>query len=263
MTGQVAAGTGDRPAQQIAVVTGGSRGIGRSAVIQLAKRGVDVVFTYRSDAAAADAVVEEASGRGARVSAVKLDVSDIDSLDEFVDQVRSELSARGTARLNYLINNAGVWHTASFAETTADDLDRLYAVNVRGVFFVTQKLVPLIADGGRILNLSSGLTRFVFPNKIAYGALKGAIEPMTRYLAAELAPRGITVNTLAPGATATDFSGGVIRDDPDYRKQVAGVTALGRPAEPDDIGRVIASLVADDMGWINGERIEASGGMRL
>lgn len=249
--------------QQIAVVTGGSRGIGRSAVIHLATRGVDVVFTYRSDSAAANAVVEEADGHGARVSAVQLDVSDIDSLDEFVGQIRSELSARGAERLNYLINNAGVWHTASFAETTAADLDRLYAVNVRGVFFVTQKLVPLVADGGRILNLSSGLTRFVFPNKIAYGALKGAIEPMTRYLAAELAPRGITVNTLAPGATATDFSGGLIRDDPDYRKQVAGITALGRPAEPDDIGKVIASLVGDDMAWINGERIEASGGMKL
>jgi NAD(P)-dependent dehydrogenase (short-subunit alcohol dehydrogenase family) len=248
---------------QIAVVTGGSRGIGRSAVNHLAARGIDVIFTYRSENASADAVVEEAGAHGARVSAVKLDVSDVASLDEFAAQVRSELSARGADRLNYLVNNAGIWHTASFAETTVDDLDRLYAVNVRGVFFVTQKLVPLMADGGRILNLSSGLTRFVFPNKIAYGALKGAIEPMTRYLAAELAPRGITVNTLAPGATATDFSGGLIRDNPDYRKQVGDITALGRPAEPDDIGRVIASLIADDMGWVNGERIEASGGMKL
>jgi NAD(P)-dependent dehydrogenase (short-subunit alcohol dehydrogenase family) len=264
VTGQLEAG-GDRDvtAPHIAVVTGGSRGIGRSAVNHLAARGIDVIFTYRSDSASANVVVEEAGAQGARVSAVQLDVSDVEGLDKFVDQVRSELSARGTDRLNYLVNNAGVWHTASFAETTPDDLDRLYAVNVRGVFFVTQKLVPLMADNGRILNLSSGLTRFVFPNKIAYGAIKGAIEPMTRYLAAELAPRRITVNTLAPGATATDFSGGVIRDDPDYRKQVANITALGRPAEPDDIGRVIASLIADDMAWVNGERIEASGGMKL
>jgi NAD(P)-dependent dehydrogenase (short-subunit alcohol dehydrogenase family) len=248
---------------QIALLTGGSRGIGRSAVNHLAARGVDVIFTYNSDAAAADAVVEEAGAKGARVSAVQLDVSDVGSLDDFAEQVRSELTARGADQLNYLVNNAGIWHTASFAETTVDDLDRLYAVNIRGVFFVTQKLVPLLADGGRIVNLSSGLTRFTFPGKIAYGALKGAIEPMTRYLAAELAPRRITVNTLAPGATATDFSGGMIRDNPEYREQVGAITALGRPAEADDIGRVIASLVSDEMGWINGERIEASGGMKL
>ena len=248
---------------RIAVVTGGSRGIGRSAVNHLAADGIDVVFTYNSDAEAAKAVVDEAGKTGAKVSAVQLDVSDTDSLDGFADQVRAELSARDADRFDYLVNNAGIWHTASFAETTVDDLDRLYAVNIRGVFFVTQKLVPLLADGGRIVNLSSGLTRFTFPGKIAYGALKGAIEPMTRYLAAELAPRGITVNTLAPGATATDFSGGMIRDNPEHRKQVGAITALGRPAEADDIGRVIASLVSDEMGWINGERIEASGGMKL
>ncbi|WP_213016738.1 SDR family NAD(P)-dependent oxidoreductase [Mycobacterium vicinigordonae] len=248
---------------RVAVLTGGSRGIGRSAVLRLAARGVDVIFTYRVDASAAEAVVQEASAYDARVTAVKLDVAKTDSLDGFVDRVRSELATRGLARFDYLVNNAGIWHTASFAETTVADLDRLYAVNVRGVFFVTQKLAPLIVDGGRILNLSSGLTRFVFPQKIAYGAIKGAIEPLTRYLAAEFAPRGITVNTLAPGATATDFSGGVIRDDPDYRDRVADVTALGRPADPDDIGRVIVSLLSDDMGWVNGERIEASGGMKL
>jgi NAD(P)-dependent dehydrogenase (short-subunit alcohol dehydrogenase family) len=246
---------------QIALLTGGSRGIGRSAVNHLAARGIDVIFTYNTDAEAAEAVVKEADG--ARVSALQLDVSEVDSFDDFAGRVRSELSERGADRLNYLVNNAGIWHTASFAETTVDDLDRLYAVNIRGVFFVTQKLAPLIADGGRIVNLSSGLTRFTFPGKIAYGALKGAIEPMTRYLAAEFAPRGITVNTLAPGATATDFSGGLIRDNPEYRKQVGAITALGRPAEPDDIGRIIASLLSDEMGWVNGERIEASGGMKL
>jgi NAD(P)-dependent dehydrogenase (short-subunit alcohol dehydrogenase family) len=250
-------------AGRIAVVTGGSRGIGRSAVNHLAAGGTDVIFTYNSDADAADAVVAEAGAKGARVSAVQLDVGDTDSLDGFADQVRSELSSRGADQFNYLVNNAGIWHTASFAETTVADLDRLYAVNIRGVFFVTQKLDPLIADGGRIINLSSGLTRFTFPGKIAYGSLKGAIEPMTRYLAAEFAPRGITVNTLAPGATATDFSGGLIRDNPEYRKQVGAITALGRPAEADDIGRVIASLLSDEMGWVNGERIEASGGMKL
>jgi NAD(P)-dependent dehydrogenase (short-subunit alcohol dehydrogenase family) len=232
-------------------------------VINLAARGVDVILTYRSDAKAADAVVGEASGPGAGVSAVRLDVSDVDTFADFAAAIRSELSDRGVERLDYLVNHAGVWHTASFADTTVDDLDRLYAINVRGVFFLTQALLPLINDGGRIVNVSSGLVRFVFPNKIAYATLKGAIEPMTRYLAAELAERGITVNTLAPGATATDFSDGVIRDDPAYRSRVSDITALGRPADPDDIGSVVAALLSDDMHWINGERIEASGGMRL
>lgn len=248
---------------RVAVVTGGSRGIGRSTVLNLAARGIDVIFTYQADADAAEEVTAEARKHGRRVSALQVDVSEVDTLDSFVERVRAELAAMGVDRFDYLVNNAGIWHTASFAETSAEDLDRLYAVNVRGLFFVTQKLVPLIRDGGRILNLSSGLVRFVFPGKAAYAVSKGAIEPLTRYLANELAPRGIRVNTLAPGATATDFSGGVIRDDPEYRKRVGAITALGRPAEPGEIGSVVAALLSDDMGWINGERIEASGWMRL
>ncbi|MCO5999663.1 SDR family NAD(P)-dependent oxidoreductase [Actinoallomurus rhizosphaericola] len=253
----------DGAVRRVAIVTGGSRGIGRSAVLDLAAHGVDVVFTYNSEAGAADEVVAEARERGQRVSALRLDVSKVDTFDSFVDELRAELTALGTDRFDYLVNNAGIWHTASFADTTPEDLDRLYAVNVRGVFFVTQKLIPLLRDQGRIVNLSSGLVRFVFPGKAAYAMSKGAIEPLTRYLAAELAPRGIRVNTLAPGATATDFSGGVIRDDPNYRKRVGDITALGRPAEPQEIGSVVAALLSDDMHWINGERIEASGGMRL
>ncbi|GAA5168616.1 MULTISPECIES: SDR family NAD(P)-dependent oxidoreductase [Amycolatopsis] len=250
-------------ARRVAIVTGGSRGIGRSAVLNLAARGLDVIFTYNSDAGAADEVTAEARKHGGLVSALRVDVSEVGTLDSFAAQVRAELAAMGVDRFDYLVNNAGIWHTASFAETTVEDLDRLYAVNVRGVFFVTQQLVPLIRDGGRIVNLSSGLVRFVFPGKAAYAVSKGAIEPLTRYLATELAPRGIRVNTLAPGATATDFSGGVIRDDPEYRKRVGAITALGRPAEPEEIGRVVAALLSDDTGWINGERIEASGGMKL
>jgi NAD(P)-dependent dehydrogenase (short-subunit alcohol dehydrogenase family) len=248
---------------RVAVITGGSRGIGRASVLHLAERGVDVIFTYNSEAAAADEVVVAARRHGVRASALQLDVADVDSLDSFVELVRSELAALGTDRFDYLVNNAGIWHTASLAETTVEDLDRLYAVNVRGLFFTTQKLVPLVRDGGRILNLSSGLVRFVFPGKGAYAVSKGAIEPLTRYLAAELGPRGIRVNTLAPGATATDFSGGVIRDNPDYRKRVGDITALGRPAEPDEIGAVVSTLLSEDMAWVSGERIEASGGMRL
>jgi NAD(P)-dependent dehydrogenase (short-subunit alcohol dehydrogenase family) len=251
---------------RVAVLTGGSRGIGRSAVKHLAAQGVNVVFTYHSDAAAAEEAKAEAktAHTGVHVSALQLDVSDVDALDDFVERLRGELAAIGTDTIDYLVNNAGIWHTGNLANTTVEDFDRLYQVNIRGVFFVTQKLAPLLRnDGGRILNLSSGLVRFTFPGKMAYASSKGAVEPMTRYLAAELGPRGITVNALAPGATSTDFSGGVIRDDPDYRSRVGDITALGRPADPEDIGPIVAVLLSDDTHWINGERIEASGGMRL
>jgi NAD(P)-dependent dehydrogenase (short-subunit alcohol dehydrogenase family) len=252
----------DEP-RRVAVLTGGSRGIGRSSVLHLARRGVDVIFTYNSNADLASKVVDEAAKLGSHISTLQLDVSDVESFDAFADHVRAELRELGRDKFDYLINNAGVWHTGSLAETTAEDLDRLYAINVRGLFFITQKLAPLLRDEGRSLNLSSGLVRFVFPGKMAYAASKGAVEPLTRYLAAELGPRKIRVNTLAPGATATDFSGGVIRDDPDYRKRVGDITALGRPAEPDEIGAIVAALLSEDMRWINAERIEASGGMKL
>jgi NAD(P)-dependent dehydrogenase (short-subunit alcohol dehydrogenase family) len=253
----------DGSAPRVAIVTGGSRGIGRSSVLSLAARGVNVIFTYNTNASTADEVAAEAGRFGPRVSALQLDASKVDTFGAFADQVRAELATLGTDQFDYLVNNAGAWHTGSFAQTTVEELDQLYAVNFRGIFFITQKLVPLIRDGGRILNLSSGLVRFVFPGKAAYAMSKSPVEPMTRYLATELSPRGIRVNTLAPGATATDFSGGVIRDDPEYRRRVGEITALGRPANPEEIGPVVAALLSDDMGWIDGERIEASGGMKL
>lgn len=250
--------------RRVALVTGGSRGIGRSTVLALAARGTDVVFTWSADEAAARSVVEAGAGSSGRLVPLPLDVRDVETFPGFVDRLRSELARLGTDRLDALVNNAGVWHTGTLADTTVEDFDRLFAVNVRGLFFITQAVAPLLRDhGGRILNISSGLVRFTFPGKAAYAASKGAVEPLTRYLAAELGPRGITVNTVAPGATATDFSGGVIRDDPDYRARVASITALGRPAEPEDVGPFIASLLDDEARWLDGERIEVSGGMRL
>jgi NAD(P)-dependent dehydrogenase (short-subunit alcohol dehydrogenase family) len=249
---------------RVGVLTGGSRGIGRSAVLALAKRGVNVIFTYNVNADRAEDVANEARSFGVRATPLQLDVTKPHTFTRFTEHVQGELDDNGFESLDFLVNNAGIWHTGNLAETTVEDWDRLYQVNIRGLFFVTQALAPLIRDnGGRILNISSGLVRFTFPGKMAYASSKGAVEPMTRYLAAELGPRGITVNALAPGATGTDFSGGVIRDDENYRKRVADITALGRPADPDDIAPVIAMLLSEDAHWITGERIEASGGMRL
>lgn len=247
--------------QRIALITGGSRGIGCQTVLTLAARGVAVIFTYTSDPTQAGEVAQRATG--APVIPVRLDVRELDQLPQFADNVQAALVQLNTDRLDYLVNNAGIWLTSSFADTTPEELDRLYAVNVRGLFFLTQAIVPLLRDGGRILNVSSGLVRFTFPMKIAYAMSKGAVEPFSRYLATELAPRGITVNTIAPGATGTDFSGGVIRDNPEYRARVSAMTTLGRPADPDDIAPAIASLLSEDLHWVNGERIEVSGGMRL
>lgn len=248
---------------KIAVVTGGSRGIGRSEVLNLAQRGVNVIFTYQSRADLAEEVIADAAASPGSVVALQLDVAETSSFEGFVERVRVELSEFGADRFDYLVNNAGIWATASFAETTEEELDRQYVVNFKGVFFLTQKLIPLIRDEGRILNTSSGLVRFTFPNKIAYASIKSAIEPFTRYLAVELADRGIRVNTIAPGAVGTDFSAGVIRDNPEYRKVVSGITTLGRPGEPEDIGPMVAVLLSDDARWLNAERVEVSGGMKI
>ncbi|MEI9888874.1 MAG: SDR family oxidoreductase [Rhizomicrobium sp.] len=248
---------------KIAVVTGGSRGLGRSTVIALAKRGVDSVFTYKSNRAEADKVVVEVGALGRRASALALDTGDVGSLDAFVRSLRQALADLGTNRFDYLVNNAGISHHNSIEKTTEEELDALYRVNFKGVFFVTQKLLPLIADGGRIVNLSSGLARIIVPGSAPYGALKGALEVLTRYMAKELGPRGIAVNTVAPGAIATDFSGGMVRDNPEVNKRVADMTALGRVGQPEDIGPMIASLLSPDNRWINAQRIEVSGGMSI
>lgn len=246
----------------IALITGGSRGLGRSAALHVARAGIDVVLTYRSQAAEAQAVVAEIQSLGRRAVALPLDVGRSSGFAAFAEQLRAALREHWQReRFDFLVNNAGIGITASFMETTEAQFDELVNVHFKGVFFLTQTLLPLMNDGGRILNVSSGLARFAVPGHAAYAAMKGAVEVLTRFLAKELGPRGIAVNTLAPGAIETDFSGGVVRDNAELNAYVAAQTALGRAGLPDDIGGVVAALLQPGTGWINAQRIEASGGM--
>lgn len=247
----------------IAIVTGGSRGLGRSTVLSLAKRGVHSIFTYNSNHAEAEKVVSLAREAGAKAIALQLDTGTVPAFDDFVGRVREALGRLGAQRFDYLVNNAGISHHNAFETTTEAELDQLFNVHFKGVFFLTQKLLPLMNDGGRIVNLSTGLTRITISGSAPYASMKGAIEVLTRYLAKELGPRGIAVNVVAPGAIATDFSGGMVRDNPEMNKRVSEMTALGRAGVPDDIGPMIASLVSEEDRWINGQRIEVSGGMAL
>jgi NAD(P)-dependent dehydrogenase (short-subunit alcohol dehydrogenase family) len=247
----------------IALVTGGSRGLGRSTVEALARRGVSSIVTYNSNGAAADEVVASVRQAGARAVALPLDTGASGSFPGFVAEVRKVLEGWGVERFDFLINNAGTSHHAPFREVTEEDFDALYRVHLKGVFFLTQALLPLIADGGRIVNLSSGLTRIIYPGSAAYGLMKGAVEVLTKYLAKELGDRRITVNVVAPGAIQTDFSGGMVRDNPEVNRRISEATALGRPGLPDDIGPMIASLLSEDNRWVNAQRIEVSGGMMI
>lgn len=248
---------------KIAIVTGGSRGLGNNTVLHLAKRGVHSVFTYKSNKAEADKAVAEVNKVGAKAIALKLDVGDFSSLDQFVKDAGEAIRGFGAERFDFLVNNAGISHHVLFEKTTEEDLDQLYNVNFKGVFFLTQKLLPLINDGGRIVMISTGLTRICIPESASYASLKGAIEVLTRYLAKELGHRKIAVNAVAPGAIQTDFSGGMVRDNPAVNKMVSDATALGRPGLPDDIGAMIASLLTEDNRWINAQRIEVSGGQSI
>lgn len=246
---------------KIALVTGGSRGIGRSTVLHLAARGVDSIFTYRENQAEAAKVVAAIEQQGRRAIALKLDTGVAASFDAFVLQVKTAIGELGAGRFDFLVNNAGQSLHKAFDQTTEEELDAIYNVHFKGVYLLTQKLLPLIADGGRIINISSGLARVSMPGSSAYGAMKGAVEVLTRYMAAELGSRGIAVNTVAPGAVATDFSGGMVRDTPGLAKRISDMTALGRVGLPDDLGAMISSLLSDDNRWISGQRIEVSGGM--
>jgi NAD(P)-dependent dehydrogenase (short-subunit alcohol dehydrogenase family) len=249
---------------KIALVTGGSRGLGRNTAISIARQGGDVIVTYRSREGEARAVVAEIEALGRKACAFQLDTGDVGAFAAFAERLRKALREtwqRDT--FDHLINNAGHGDYALIANTTVEQFDALVNVHFKGVFFLTQALLPLIADGGRIVNLSSGLTRVSAPGFAAYSAVKGAIEVLGVYMAKELGGRGIAVNTVAPGAIETDFLGGAVRDTPDLNKQFADMIALGRVGVPDDIGPMIASLLGEDNRWINAQRIEVSGGQNI
>ena len=249
---------------KIAIVTGGSRGLGKNAALKLASKGVDFIITYRTQKGEADAVVAEAESLGVKAAAVQLDVAESKTFAAFAETVKNLLNSKWQRNnFDFLVNNAGIGINTPFAQTTEEQFDQLVNIHFKGVFFLTQTLLPLIADGGRILNISTGLTRFCFPGYGAYAAMKGAIEVLSKYLAKELGARGIAVNVVAPGAIETDFGGGAVRDNEQLNSHIASFTALGRVGVPDDIGGVIASLLSDDNRWVNAQRIEASGGMML
>ncbi|MBQ1162288.1 SDR family oxidoreductase [Streptomyces sp. A73] len=249
---------------RIALITGANRGLGRSAALHLAEAGTDVLLTYRSHADEAEAVVAQIRAMGRTAVALPLDASDTAAFPDFVKTVRGALKENWDREdFDILLNNAGHGVQKPFAQTTEEEFDGLMNVHVKGVFFLTQALLPLLRDGGRILNTSTALTRFIAVETSAYAAAKGAVEVLTRYLAKELGPRGISVNAIAPGATATDFGGGAVRDSEAARTSLGSVTAMGRVGEPDDIGAATAALLDEGTSWITGQRVEASGGMLL
>lgn len=249
---------------KIALITGGSRGLGRNTALQLAKGGTDIVLTYLSREAEAQEVVAEITKMGRKAIALQLDTSKISGFPDFVETLKVKLQEEWKAmQFNYLINNAGIDAFSYFPETTEEAFDRLFNVHFKGVYFLTQQLLPLLADGGRIVNFSTGLARFVRPGFAAYASMKGAIENLTRYLAKELGGRGITANTVAPGPIETDFTKGTFERNAGMREHLAAQTALGRIGQPDDIGGVVAFLCSDQARWVTAQRIEASGGTFL
>jgi len=249
---------------KIAVITGGSRGLGKNAALKIAEKGLDVILTYRSNREEAEATVHEIQSLGRKATAYQLDTKEVRSFDAFVKTVGNHLEENtGSRNIDYLINNAGTALYAPVADVTEEQLDDVVDIHFKGVFFLTQKMLPFINEGGGIINVSSGLARFALPGSSVYGSIKAGVEMLTRYLAKELGPRKIKANVVAPGAIETDFGGGRTRDDEQVNAMVAGATALGRAGVPDDIGGVVAFLCTEEARWINGQRIEASGGMFL
>ncbi len=247
---------------RIALITGGSRGLGKNTALHLARDGVGIILTYVGNRAAAEATVAELQALGSKAVALQLDLANSASFPAFAQAVRSALQEQWHSdHFSYLVNNGGMGMHAAIAETTEAVFDELFNVHLKGMFFLTQALLPLLAEGGRIINISSGLARFSLPGYAAYAAMKGGVEVMTRYMAKEFGARGISVNTVAPGAIETDFGGGRMRDNAQLNAFVASQTALGRAGLPDDIGAAIASLLRPENGWINAQRVEVSGGM--
>ncbi|NBA88351.1 SDR family oxidoreductase [Emticicia sp. CRIBPO] len=250
--------------QKIALVTGGSRGLGKNMALHLAKKGINVILTYNSKKEEALAVVAEIEQTGQKAAALQLNTGEIKGFDAFFTALKETLKDHfNTDRFDFLVNNAGIGLYGSVAETTEETFDLLFNIHLKGVFFLTQKALPVINDGGRIINISTGLARFSMPGYSAYASMKGAIETLTKYQAKELGARGIAVNIVAPGAIETDFGGGTVRDNEHINQHIAGITALGRVGLPDDIGGVVAFLCTPEAGWINAQRIEVSGGMNL
>jgi NAD(P)-dependent dehydrogenase (short-subunit alcohol dehydrogenase family) len=249
---------------KIALITGGSRGLGKSMALHLAQKGHDVIITYQHSKAEAQSVVDEIVQGGQKAALLQLDIAQTKTFPLFLEALKALLTSQwNTTRFDILINNAGIGINTPFMETTEEQFDTLMNIHLKGTFFFIQTMLPILNDGGRILNISTGLARFTMPGFAAYAMMKGGIEVLTRYLAFELGKRNITVNVLAPGAIATDFGGGVVRDNENANAYIASQIALGRVGLADDIGAAVSMLVSDDAHWINGERIEVSGGMRL
>lgn len=248
----------------IALVTGGSRGLGRDMALSLAKKGYNVVITYNTKKDEADTVVKAIKNAGQKASALQLNVSDQSNYDSFINSLSLILKEEfGTDKVDYFINNAGYVHYVKYEEATEEQFNDMADVHLKAPFFLTQKMLGVMNDGGGIVNISTGLTRFSFPGFAVYAAMKGALETLTKYQAKELGERKIRANVVAPGAIETDFGGGKVRDDEEMNQFIASATALGRAGLPDDIGGVVAFLCSEDAKWINGQRIEVSGGMLL
>ena len=248
---------------KIVLVTGGSRGLGKDMALRLAEKGLSVVLTYNTNADDANAVVSQIEQGGGKAATLQLNTGDVKNLDAFAGELKEVLQgAFGQTYFDYLVNNAGIGGYKPFIEVTEDMFDELLNIHFKGVYFLTQKMLPLMNDGGGIVNISSGLTRVTVPGSSAYASMKGAVEVLTRYQAKELGSRGIRVNVVAPGAIMTDFGGGRLRNDEQMQKFISSVTALGRPGVAEDIGGVVAFLCTEDARWVNAQRIEASGGMQ-